>query len=56
MKLGNYGDSGTCTKSTGTSTHMQLRTSGVLVRVPNQSGTGTQVQLRTSGVLVPITH
>ena len=41
VKLGNYGDIGTSTKSGGTGTHMQLRTSGVWVPVPNQYGTGT---------------
>ena len=45
VKLGNCGDIGTSTKSGGTGTHMQLRSSGVLVLVPNQSGTGTQVLL-----------
>ena len=35
MKLGNCGDIGTHTKSTGTGTHMQLSYSGVLVPVPN---------------------
>ena len=45
VKLGNCGDIGTGTKSGGTDTHMQLRSSGVLVPVPNQSGTGTQVLL-----------
>ena len=34
VKLGNCGD-------IGTGTHIQLRYSGVLVPVPNQSGTGT---------------
>ena len=38
VKLGNCGD-------IGTGTHMQLRSTGVLVPVPNQSGTGTQVLL-----------
>ena len=41
VKLGNCGDSGTGTKSTGTGTHMQLRYSAILVPVPNRSGTGT---------------
>ena len=47
VKLGNCGDIGIGigTKSGGTGTHMQLRSSGVLVLVPNQSGTGTQVLL-----------
>ena len=35
VKLGNYGDIGTSTKSTSTGTHMQLSYSGVLVPVPN---------------------
>ena len=41
VKLGNCGDIGTGTKSGGTGTHMQLRSSEVLVPVPNQCGTGT---------------
>ena len=45
VKLGNCGDIGTDTKSTGIGTHMQLSYNGVLVPVPNQSGTGTQVLL-----------
>ena len=45
VKLGNCGDIGTGTKSSGTGTHMQLRCSGVLVPVPYQSGTSTQVLL-----------
>ena len=45
VKLGNCGDISTGTKSGGTGTHMQLRSSGVLVLVPNHSGTGTQVLL-----------
>ena len=35
VKLGNCGDIGTYTKSSGTGTHMQLRSSGVLVPVLN---------------------
>ena len=35
VELGNCGDIGTGTKSGGTGTHMQLRSSGVLVPVPN---------------------
>ena len=46
VKLGNCGHIGTGTKSSCTSTHMQLICSGVLVPVPNQSGTGTQVLLK----------
>ena len=45
MKLGNCGGIGIGTESGGTDTHMQLRCSGVLVPVPNQSGTSTQVLL-----------
>ena len=45
VKLGNCGDIGTGTKSGGTGTHMQLRSNGVLVSVPNQSGTGTSTQV-----------
>ena len=45
VQLGNFGDTSTGTKSGGTSTHLQLRSSGVLVTVPNQSGTYTQVLL-----------
>ena len=45
VKLGNCGDIGTGTKSGGIGTHMQLRSSGVLVLVPNPSGTDTQVLL-----------
>ena len=45
VKLGDCGDIGTGTKSGGTGTHMQLKSSGVLVPVPHQSGTGTQVLL-----------
>ena len=41
VKLGNCGDTSTGTKSGGTGTHLQLRSSGVLVPVPNQSGTYT---------------
>ena len=42
VKLGDCGDIGTGTKSGGTSTHMQLRSSEVLVLLPHQSGTDTQ--------------
>ena len=45
VKLGNCGDIGTGTKSTGIDTHMRLSYSGVLVSVPNQSGTDTQALL-----------
>ena len=45
VKLGNCGDIDTGTKSGGTCTHMQLRSSGVLVPVPKKSGTCTQVLL-----------
>ena len=45
VKLGNCGDIGTSTKLGGTGTHMQLRSSGILVPVPNQSCIDTQVLL-----------
>ena len=41
VKLGNCGDIGTGTKSGGTCTRMQLRSSGVLVPLPNQGAIGT---------------
>ena len=56
VKLGNCGDIGTGTKSSGTGTHIQMRCSGVLVPIPSQSGTGTHIQMRCSGVLVLVPH
>ena len=56
VKLGNCGDIGTGTKSGCTCTHIQLRSSGVLVPVPNQVVPVPKCSLRTSDVLVPVPH
>ena len=56
VKLGNCGDIGTETKSGGTCTHIQLRSSGVLVPIPNQVVPVPKYSLRTSEVLVPVPH